>query len=69
MFQAKFAYYEAPFEDIPATPIYLILKTDTPQLPVRGNVSDETLIKYGRPIPMTPTYRTWLKMGSPVCRG
>lgn len=70
---ARFAFYWDPFNDgeFQTRPLesYIITESDVPSLPVGGNVDGEALLAAGVPLPVTPTYETWVRMGKPVYRG
>lgn len=65
--KARFAYYETMME--PPVPSYLIVESDVWKLPKHGNVGGDQLMEAGVPLPLTPDFRTWKKMGCPIYRG
>lgn len=67
----RFAFYHhpAPSFGVCAEPSYLVLESDIPSLPQGGNVCQEQILTAGLPIPLTPTYETWLRLGAPCFRG
>ena len=69
MIRARFAYYYPPLEDIPAMASYLVVEGMTHKLRKGMNVGADQLFAEGVSLPLTPTYDTWLKLGSPVYRG
>lgn len=65
--RAAFAFYweipgEQPFAE------YLIRESNHPELPTNGHVDAESLLSRGVPLPLTPTYETWVKCGKKVVR-
>lgn len=67
--KAVFAYYYAPYEEIPATACYYILDSNHPALPIHGNVEADSFIEVGLKIPKTPTYEKWVRNGKKCFRG
>ena len=67
--RAKFAYWAPPWHDIKPDPSYIVVESDNPNLPLYGNVCGEQLLQEGVPLPLTPSYETWVQKGSPVFRG
>jgi hypothetical protein len=65
---ALLAFYHPGFEEIPPTASYIIKESNHPNFPVHGNIGKETFEKYGIPIPYTPTYEEWIKLGKPIQR-
>lgn len=63
---AVFAYYNDPFEDIPATASYFIRSSNHPSLPTHGNVGGEQLEAAGIKLPKTPSYEDWVECGRKV---
>lgn len=66
---ARFAYWQEGFEEIPPDASYIIVQSDLRRFPVGSNVSGESLMAAGVPLPVTPTLRTWINAGCPVYRG
>jgi hypothetical protein len=59
---AKFAFYNPGYGLNEPEPSYLILSSDDPELPRGSNVGQKELLKHGVPIPLTPIWRTWVKV-------
>lgn len=66
---ARFSYYDAPYEEIPAAPSYYIEESNYAPLVVGGHVCIEQLVHAGQKIPKTPTYEQWVAAGKKVYRG
>lgn len=66
--EAVFAYYDPPFEEIPAIPHYFVRVSNHPALPESGHVDAEQITSNGQSLPKTPTYQEWIKSGSKVVR-
>lgn len=69
--RARFAYYDNIGKSVglPPTATYLVMESDHPKLAQFSSVCGETLMQNGVGLPMTPTFKTWLEMGSPIFRG
>ena len=63
-----FAYYDAPFEDIPAMPSFFVRESNHPNLPVGGHVGEVEIVAAGYKLPRAPTYEQWIRDGKKVVR-
>lgn len=68
--RARFAFWQEGFADDEAPfASYMVLESDNPSIAVGSNLSGETLLNAGVPLPVTPTFETWVNMGRPIYRG
>jgi len=66
--EATFAYYDDPYEEIPAEPAYFVRESNHPALPTNGHVCAQQLIDAGQKVPKTMSYEQWINSGRPVVR-
>lgn len=68
--RVRFAFYhEYQEHGFDPEPSYFVFSSDNPKLPVHGNVGMDQLHDAGVPVPLTPTFPTWVMMGRPKCAG
>ena len=53
----RFAHYNEPYEEIPATASYFVMESNHPSLPTGGNVGADQLTEAGIKIPKTPVWK------------
>lgn len=59
----RFAHYTFPFLDIPPEPDYYVVSGEIPgKLRPGMNICAEQIQEAGLPIPLTPTYKTYLSL-------
>lgn len=68
--QAKieFAYWDDPFEDLPAYPSFVVRKSNHPALAEGSNVALEQIRGAGFKTPKYPTYERWVAQGRKINR-